>query len=166
MIQKKICMLGAFAVGKTSLVRQYVESIFSEKYQSTLGVKIDKKRIKRDDKSVTLLLWDIQGKEESQDIRDSYLRGAAGYMLVIDGTRPETWKAAVEIHNRKKKILGKVPFIVLINKADLVDEWDVKSEHLEILKKNKWSALNTSAKTGEGVDQAFYTLTDLILTAK
>ena len=64
MIQKKICMLGAFAVGKTSLVKQYVSGIFSEKYHTTVGVKIDKKMVEVDGQSMTLILWDLHGEDE------------------------------------------------------------------------------------------------------
>ena len=61
MIQKKICMLGAFAVGKTSLVKRYVHSMFSDKYLSTVGVKIDKKVLHNGDSEVMLMLWDLYG---------------------------------------------------------------------------------------------------------
>ena len=162
MIQKKICMLGAFAVGKTSLVRQYVESIFSEKYQTTIGVKVDKKEVRCDGRTVTLLLWDIQGQEAFLSLTDSYLRGAAGYLLVIDGTRPETLKTAIDIHERTVSVIGEVPFYVLFNKSDLFEEWGVTAEHLKLLRKKKWPVLNTSAKTGQGVDEAFNLLTELV----
>ena len=85
MIQKKICMLGAFAVGKTSLVAQYVSSLFSEKYLSTVGVKIDKKQLTVDGRDVTLMLWDIYGQDDYQTVQPSQLRGMSGYLLVVDG---------------------------------------------------------------------------------
>ena len=92
MIQKKICMLGSFAVGKTSLVSQFVSSIFSDKYLSTVGVKIDKKTDhgRRPARS-TLMLWDIYGEDGFQTVQKSYLRGASGYLLVVDGTRFDTF---------------------------------------------------------------------------
>ena len=86
MLQKKICMLGSFSVGKTSLVRRFVESIFSEAYHTSIGVKVDKKVVRVDDEDVTLVLWDIHGEDVYQKIRMSYLRGMSGYLLVADGT--------------------------------------------------------------------------------
>ena len=87
MIEKKICMLGASGVGKTSLVSRFVSSIFSDKYLTTVGVKVDKKVVAVDDTQVTLLLWDIYGQDEFQTVKPAYLRGASGYLLVADGTR-------------------------------------------------------------------------------
>jgi len=66
MIKKKIVMLGSFAVGKTSLVQRFVNSIFSEKYLTTIGVKIDQKIVNVNDKEVNLLLWDIHGEDDYQ----------------------------------------------------------------------------------------------------
>src|SRR5579863_7193776 len=81
-LQKKVCMLGGFSVGKTSLVRRYVESIFSDTYLTTVGVKIDKKTVATPDRTVTLILWDVAGEDDVSTVKMSYLRGAAGYVLV------------------------------------------------------------------------------------
>jgi GTPase SAR1 family protein len=96
MIQKKICMLGSFAVGKTSLIRRFVESIYSEAYHTTVGVKIDKRVVRHNDSDVTLVLWDLYGEDEFQKMRWPYLRGAAGYLLVADGTRRNTLEKAFQ----------------------------------------------------------------------
>lgn len=61
-LQKKICMLGGFSVGKTSLVRRYVHSVFSDAYLTTVGVKIDKKIVTLPDRTVNLILWDLAGR--------------------------------------------------------------------------------------------------------
>ena len=90
MLQKKICMLGGFAVGKTSLVRRFVQSIFSETYLTTVGVKIDKKSVVLSDKTVDLILWDLAGEDDIGSFRLSYVRGASGLVLVADGTRAAT----------------------------------------------------------------------------
>src|ERR1051325_7234218 len=74
LIQKKICMLGAYAVGKTSLVARFVRSIFSEKYHTTIGVKIDKKTLRVDDQELSLILWDLAGEDDFYQVRMSYLR--------------------------------------------------------------------------------------------
>src|SRR5215211_7084781 len=91
-VQKKICMLGGFSVGKTSLVKRFVESVFSETYLTTVGVKIDKKTVDLGERAVNLILWDVAGEDDISAVRMSYyyLRGCAGYVLVADGTRPST----------------------------------------------------------------------------
>ena len=94
MVKKKICMLGAFSVGKTSLVQKFVLSMFSAKYLTTVGVKVDKKSVEVDGLPIDLIIWDIHGEDSTQDISESYLRGASGYVLVADGTRKETLDAA------------------------------------------------------------------------
>lgn len=158
MIQKKVCMLGGFAVGKTSLVRQFVESIYSDKYHTTVGVKIDKKLVNLGEQEVNLLLWDIQGEDGVQKLRSSYLRGAAGYLLVIDSTRGATLDTACAIQQSAQELLGLVPFIAVINKIDLVDEWDLDDKAVDGLVQAGWTVYRTSAKTGQHVENAFVNL--------
>lgn len=158
MIQKKICMLGAFAVGKTSLVARFVRSIFSEKYHTTVGVKIDKKPIKVGDEDVTLVLWDLAGEDEFQKVQMSYLRGSAGYILVVDGTRRATLDKAFSLQKNAEEAVGKVPFIIVLNKADLSDDWEIDEPTVADLSQKGWLVLKGSAKTGEGVEETFMTL--------
>lgn len=158
MIQKKVCMIGTFAVGKTSLVRQFVESVYSEKYHTTVGVKVDKKVVTIGEQQVTLVLWDIEGAETGFELRQSYLRGAAGYLLVADGTRPDTIANAVALQERVEATVGKVPFLLLLNKVDLKQDWRVNEEELARLRSSDWQMTTTSAKTGQGVENAFATL--------
>ena len=158
MIQKKVCMLGTFAVGKTSLVRRFIESIYSDKYHTTVGVKVDKKVVQVDSTEVTLLLWDIEGTESEHELRKSYLRGASGYLLVADGTRQDTLYKALAIQTRTEETIGKVPFLLLFNKADLVDQWSISERETAALKEKGWDVITTSAKTGTGVEEAFKAL--------
>ncbi len=156
-------MLGSFAVGKTSLVRQYVESIYSEVYQTTVGVKVDKKVVQVDATEVTLVLWDLYGEDEYQKMRWSYLRGSAGYLLVADGTRRATLDKALLLEQRVREEVGEIPFVFVINKSDLVAEWQV-DEGLEAdFVARKWTILRGSAKTGENVENAFAELTRKML---
>jgi len=159
MIQKKICMLGAFAVGKTSLVRRYVHSMFTDKYLTTVGVKIDKKDVQHAGKTTTLLLWDLYGEDEFQRLQTSYLRGSAGLLIVADGTRPATVDKAIELRDRATAALGPVPHLLIMNKSDLLPEWEVRPERLDELRRSGWHVLRASAKTGEGVEEAFATIT-------
>jgi small GTP-binding protein len=163
MQQKKICMLGAFAVGKTSLVRRYVDSIFSDTYLTTVGVKIDKRVVSVGDETLNLILWDIAGEDDVSAVRMSYLRGASGYLLVVDGTRAATLDVARSIQQRAESEIGSVPFIALVNKLDVRGEWTVAQERLAELEDAGWSVALTSARTGEGVEEAFRTLAERML---
>ena len=158
MIQKKVCMLGAYAVGKTSLVSRFVKSLFSDKYHTTVGVKVDKKVVAVGEEQVNLLLWDIYGEDDFQKLRTSYLRGSSGYVLAVDGTRRETLEKAVILQSRAHEMLAGVPFVLMLNKADLVDKWEVDDSAVEDLVAQGWPTFRTSAKTGEGVEEAFLAL--------
>jgi small GTP-binding protein len=162
MLQRKICLLGAFGVGKTSLVRRYVDTIFSDAYLTTVGVKIDKKVVSLGAEQVALILWDIAGEDEVAAVRMSYLRGAAGYLLVADGTRPETLEAATSIQSRIVVELGRVPFLALLNKADLAQDWAISAARLQALEDAGWTFRRTSAKTGDGVEATFEELAALL----
>jgi small GTP-binding protein len=163
MIQKKICMVGLFATGKTSLVRQFVHSRFSDKYLSTVGVKIDRKVVNLDGGDLGLVLWDVEGRCESSDVPTSYLRGSHGLMLVADGTRPETLAGIPDLWERAKSATGVVPAVLAVNKADLVDRWVIRAEDLAPFESAGWHVLQTSAKTGHGVEQAFRWLAERTL---
>jgi small GTP-binding protein len=163
MLQKKICMVGSFATGKTSLVSQFVRSIFSEKYQTTVGVKIDKKTINIQDKDINLILWDIHGEDEFQKIRMSYLRGSSGYLLVVDGTRKNTLEKALSLQTKVEESIGNVPFILIVNKSDIIDDWEINNQDIQQLAQQNWTVIKTSAKTGSGVEEVFQALAQQIL---
>jgi small GTP-binding protein len=160
MIQKKICMLGSFAVGKTSLVARFVKSIFTDKYHTTVGVKIDKKVLKVGDKDVTLILWDLAGEDEFNKVQTSYLRGSAGYLLVVDGTRRQTLDKALLIQKNAEAAIGNVPFIIVLNKADLTEEWEIDEAAIQDLTDKGLIIIKGSAKSGMGVEEAFLTIAE------
>ncbi len=151
-------MLGATGVGKTSLVRQYVQSVFSEKYHTTIGVKVDKKVVRLDKQEVTMMLWDLQGEDDDFKIRPSFLRGASGYILVVDLTRAASLDAAKRIQFMIEDEVGQVPFMILFNKNDLTDEIEIDHEWMVEFAGEK--VLRTSAKTGENVEEAFVGLAE------
>jgi small GTP-binding protein len=161
-LQKKICILGAFSVGKTSLVKRFVESIFSEAYLTTVGVKIDKKTVELGDRSLTMILWDLAGEDDIASLRMSYLRGSAGYVLVVDGTRPATLDVALSLRGRVESDFGGLPFVLLFNKSDLDEQWAIPDEKLQDFSRNGWWVRKTSARTGEGVEDAFRTLAERV----
>lgn len=155
MIQKKICMVGVFATGKTSLVRQFVYSKFSEKYHSTVGVKIDRREVDVAGTQVNLLLWDLAGQDEFEKTRSSYLRGSSGIFFVVDGTRRETLTALADLLTLVQQTLGPVPTVVAINKVDLEDQWKIGDADVHGLFGEGRYVVKTSAKTGVGVEEAF-----------
>ncbi len=163
MLQKKICMLGAFATGKTSLVVQFVHSIFTDKYYTTIGVKIDKKELTIGTQDVNLVLWDLAGEDEFLQVHMSYLRGSSGYLLVADGTRPATLDTARSLQKRVEAAIGHVPFVLMLNKSDLTAGWEVDEETLTNLREKGWDIIITSARSGLGVEEAFVTLVKRIL---
>lgn len=156
-------MLGAFSVGKTSLVKQFVESIFSDKYKTTIGVQISKKIITITHQDIQLLIWDIEGADDFITMKTRYLNGASGCILVVDGTRPNTAKMANELVDVMKTEIGNCPFRLLINKCDLSNEWRIPQAQIKTWEENGWSPIKTSAKTGENVELAFQDLAEEIL---
>jgi small GTP-binding protein len=165
MIQKKVCMLGGFAVGKTSLVRRFVSNVFSDHYHTTIGVTVEKKSVTVDDRDVMLVLWDLYGEDEFQRVRDSYLRGSSGYILVMDGTRRATLDSALALQQTAIRTVGTVPFISIINKADVRSEWEIDERAIEQLRERGWTVLFSSAKLGQGVEELFVKLATQIVHA-
>ena len=159
-------MVGAFATGKTSLVARFVQGIYSDKYQTTVGVKIDKKVVETSHPPITMLLWDIHGEDEFQNVRMSYIRGAAAYLLVIDGTRRATLEVALSLQVRVAKSIGDIPFIAVVNKCDLQSEWEITAKDIDLLKAKNFDLVRTSAKTDFGVERCFQRLADKIIATR
>jgi small GTP-binding protein len=158
MLQRKICMLGGFSVGKTSLVRRFVHSIFSDTYLTTVGVKIDKKSVVLPDRTVDLILWDLAGQDDIGSFRVSYVRGATGLVLVVDGTRAATRAVALTLREQVEAEFGPMPFVLLFNKSDLAENWAISDDQIDELRQNGWKIYLTSALTGQYVDDAFHQL--------
>lgn len=161
MLKKKICMVGQFGVGKTSLVRRFVDSIFDERYLTTVGVKIDRKDVTVGSQAVTLMLWDLAGEDDLAQLNISHLRGASGYILVVDGCRASSLAKAVELQQRINGQLGELPFVLVLNKADLRDQWEIKDAAIS---DRGWCTFETSAKAGSGVEEMFLALAGKLLS--
>lgn len=173
-ISKKICLLGDFAVGKTSLVRRFVYDLFDDKYISTIGVKVSRKVVtlpRGDDVlELAMMLWDLAGGEEFDRVRTSYLRGAAGAVVVCDLTRPETLDSLKTYADDLWAVSPGAYVIVAANKHDLAgtlpsegQPW-LASEQVEAAAAHLGAAWHfTSAKTGEGVEDLFRHLGRLLV---
>jgi small GTP-binding protein len=157
MILMKVCLLGSFAAGKTSLATRFTESMFSDRYHTTVGVRIHKKEVNLDGVELKIVVWDLAGEDELVKLRVAYLRGSSGYVLVVDATRPETIHVALRLQATAEEAIGAVPCILVVNKLDLVDEAATQKIRAELDGKglDLWW---TSAKTGHGVEQAFLAL--------
>lgn len=147
-------MLGSSAVGKTSLVRHYVDGIFSEKYLTTLGVKIDKKQLTVQNKDFQFILWDIEGTDKYSAFQPRYLRGASALILVTDCTRIQTYIDAADIFKQARAVTN-VPIVLVINKIDLESHWQLNEQTLFDPEQDFINVIYTSAKTGQSVEQLF-----------
>jgi small GTP-binding protein len=145
--ERKVCMLGAAGVGKTSLVRRLVEGIFSERYHSTIGVKVDRKVVSVGHHQIAMALWDIEGETKHRSVRPRYLRGAAGYLLVADGTNPDTLHVAHDLQQRTHDRMVDLPFVLT-------------AEVLAPFHALGWTVIHTSARTGAGVSEGFTALAE------
>jgi small GTP-binding protein len=158
-MQKKVCLLGDFAVGKTSLVRRFVEGRFDDRYLSTIGVKISRKSVARRYGALNLLIWDLAGGEDFDEVSTSYLRGAAGALIVCDLTRRETLPALERLTARLRAVTPDAAIVYLGNKVDLVDERAIADAEAQAVCAGLGGpCLLTSARTGENVEDAFLLL--------
>lgn len=166
-ISKKICLIGDFGVGKTSLIRRFVDRQFSDRYLSTVGVKISRKSIElsnlEQEKNITLqlLIWDIEGSTKFKGVSASYFQGAKGAIIVGDVTRPESLENISEHIQAFLKVNPQGKTVVALNKSDLIDaEYLEKYCQLYSFNDNKSfvSTYASSAKTGTNVDEIFQSL--------
>ena len=165
-VQKKVCMLGSFAVGKTSLVRRFVEGKFDDRYLSTIGVKISRKTISNGelDYDTNLIVWDLAGGDEFLRSNSSYLRGAAGALIICDLTRPQTLGAAEQYAHQIRSINREAGIILIANKVDLVDERVIDDTQLAAVAAafENCPVHLTSAKNGQNVEVSFTQLAQII----
>ncbi|MDT0583522.1 MULTISPECIES: Rab family GTPase [Alteromonadaceae] len=161
MLQKKICVLGPTGVGKTSLIKQFVEGIFSEKYLTSIGVKIDKKIVDSSFTPVQLMLWDLEGIDKYCGFNPRYLRGASAYIIVMDQTRSASFTEAVEIFKEAQKH-SDIPAVLVINKHDLTPAMSWDNNSLEDLSAAFKGSFHTSAKTGHQVEEMFHFLATML----
>ncbi|MEK0178721.1 Rab family GTPase [Microcoleus anatoxicus] len=166
-ISKKMCMIGDFGVGKTSMIRRFVDRQFSDQYLSTVGVKISRKSIvlenstKQEIVTAQLLIWDLEGHTKFKGIAPTYLQGAGGVLIVADVSRSETVERISEHIKLFSSVNPKGSIIIALNKVDLIDE-----EKLALLVEIAHSigqdrvvaVYTTSAKTGKDVDEIFHKL--------
>jgi small GTP-binding protein len=158
MRKKKICIIGASAVGKTSLVASYSGAVFSNGYQSTLGVRITRAVVAISERLKELVVWDIRGESEFYHIDPAYLYGSEGYVLVADGTRRATLDQAMVLKTRMKELVGDIPHVLLINKVDLDDIWEMDDALLSTIRPQVPDVYTCSARGGITIHNAIENL--------
>ncbi len=167
-LQRKVCLLGDFSVGKTSLIRRFVEGRFDERYLSTIGVKVDRKVLDLEtpvgDVALTLLLWDLAGGPSARPVVPNYYRGAAGAVITCDLTRVDT---LASVPRYVEEFLASNPsaqLVLVANKVDLVQDRRLSEEDLAAAASECGAPLFlTSAKTGEQVEEMFEKLGSLLV---
>ncbi len=154
----KILMMGDFGCGKTSLVRRFVENSFSEDYLSTIGVSLSKKTVTvecNEELSALMIIWDIEGDTAFRSMTKQYIMGAHGVIVVGDLTRSDTLESIDRHLKTCREHDPEMPVCIALNKKDLPH--DDPAERLEAFRtKNGVVSLHqTSAKTGDDVEQLF-----------
>ncbi|MFX0032078.1 MAG: Rab family GTPase [Candidatus Hodarchaeota archaeon] len=167
----KVLLTGAAAVGKTSLVQRFIKNRFAANYKLTVGVDILTKDVEfRPGEFATLSIWDIGGQQRFEFIRSTFYKGAAGSLLVFDLTREQTFTETRKWLTEIRQFAGEnIPFVLIGNKADLLADVGIvidKNEARSFAENEKSIYIETSAKTGENVDQAFTELTRRIIDSK
>jgi len=188
MVTKKVCIFGAHGVGKRILTSRFRDNTEAERYRASIGVQISKKEVVVGNQSATMMVWSVADLDHFDAGLMNYSRGMSGYLLVADGTRPSTLERAREIYEQLCSFeeppqsventsdaepqvnkacvqfpYREVPFILLLNKSDLVEQWRFEKSNLEILANKGWPVSVVSAKENEGVEEAFLSLGRRIL---
>jgi small GTP-binding protein len=175
-LSRKICLLGDYAVGKTSLARRFVYNLFKARYLSTIGVKVSARTVAVPGRSgiveVTMMLWDLAGSEEFDRMRSSYMRGASGAVLVCDLTRPATLDSLPGYADDLLATSPEAKIILAANKCDLIEPHHPDALHHLAPEQVEAVAMRlnlpfycTSAKTGDEVESLFRHLGRLVLMA-
>lgn len=157
MIRKKILLIGDFSVGKTSLIRRYVDGAFDDSYLTTIGVKISKKLIVVQEVECELLIWDIEGATAVKSIPHSYFKGASGAIFVCDVNRSETVQRLEEHIHTFLSVNNNAKHVVAYNKSDLLT---MAQKEALTLDENTFL---TSAKDDINVEELFTSLTNEML---
>ena len=164
----QLLIIGDSSVGKTSLITRYTNGTFKEEYLATVGLDYYSKEEVINNKTINIKWWDTAGQERYKSLTQNYFKNAEGVLLTYDITNSESFDNLKEwISSIKKNMEGKdifIPVIIIGNKIDMEDSRETSKEDAEkFAKENNYKYFETSAKTGEGVDDAIRELVIQIL---
>ncbi|NLV66061.1 MAG: GTP-binding protein [Spirochaetes bacterium] len=166
----KIIMLGDFSVGKTSLIRRYVENVFDESYLTTIGVRVSQKSVPLNDgkPDANLLIWDIAGNDGLSTVIHQYIKGSSGAIITGDLTRKETLVYMNKYHALFKELCPERPVVFVLNKTDLLDgstpDYVTRFKN-EVEETTGYRVIFSSAKTGDAVEEIFREIASLMTVA-
>jgi len=166
LMRYKMILFGNEGVGKTSLVERFINDKFEQNYLATLGYNVYEKRILHNDTLISLMIYDIGGQERFSALRKQYAKGANTAFIVFDVTDPNSFTSIIKWKTDLNEFAGPIPFIIIGNKIDLETERQVtKEEALKLCTLlGALAYYETSAKTGKGIEDAFYHLTIMTYT--
>jgi small GTP-binding protein len=165
-LRRKVCLLGAPGVGKTSLVRRFVEQRFDDDHDSSISMAISKGELQLGEVSLEMMLWDPGGDEASAQYHRSFISGASGLVFVADATKPRTLDDLLEAQTKALGFTGFRPSILLINKTDETPHFALSKAQLDAANAFPWQLMQVSAKSGDSVVQAFTKLAELMLETR
>jgi small GTP-binding protein len=164
----KVIFLGDPAVGKTSLIKKYIDANYEERYLPTIGVSITKKNVEYSGKKFTIMFWDIAGQPQFYLLHKVYYNGANGAVLAFDLTRSHTLMNIKNWYSELVKYqLQNIPMIIVGNKKDLGQKAVIEPQMHHLAEQlGITHVFMTSAKSGENVEDIFKTIAELIYEQK
>lgn len=165
-LRRKVCLLGAPGVGKTSLVRRFAEGAFDEAYESKLAMAILRGALDVGEVSLEMMLWDPGGSEAWGQYNRSFISGASGLAFVVDATKPRTLDHLLEAQTRGRGFIGSRPSVLIVNKIDLTRDFALTKQQLDTAGKLNWYIAQASAKSGYNVNEAFERLAKMMLETR
>ncbi len=163
MFAYKIVIIGDFGVGKTSLIKRFVDNSFSEDYLSSIGVTISKKQlISKNGTESTMMIWDTEGQTEHKAIFKQYLNGAKAFIIVADLSRGETIKSIKQHIELCQEVVSSAPICIALNKSD-IESCEYSIDELKSIVPNILSVYKTSAKLGDAINEIFIDINQVVV---
>jgi len=170
-VKMKICLVGNQSVGKTSLIRRYVFDEFDDRYITTLGTKVTKKKLdmvleEQDLRlDIDMIIWDIMGQIGFRKLlKEAYFYGASGALAVADCTIKDSLHGLNDWLDGVYTVTNKIPIVVMANKVDLTDRIVIEERDVKkIAETYKSPYYFTSAKTGENVENSFKDIARIVI---